>query len=180
MNPVDIAIVLLLILSGALGFRSGLIQSVFSLLGLIAGIAIASWNYKHFADELYPLLHNKPLSEAIWFCLIALAVMLMAGLAGLLLKKVIHGVGLGWLDKLTGLIFGLLRGALLVVLCIVTLAAFFPDTRWLGDARLAKYFLGTAHLTTQMTPTDLKEKIMTGLRVLEQDSPEWLKRKINL
>jgi len=77
-------------------------------------------------------------------------------------------------------LIGLLRGALLVVLCIVTLAAFFPDTRWLGDARLAKYFLGTAHLTTQMTPSELKEKIMGGLRVLEKDSPEWLKQKINL
>lgn len=177
MNPVDIAIVLLLILSAALGFRSGLIQSIVSLVGLIAGIAIASWNYKHFADDRYPLFHDHTLSEATWFCLIALAVMVAAGLIGWLLKKVIHGVGLGWLDRLTGFLFGLLRGALLVTLCILTLAAFFPDTRWLGDARLAKYFLGTAHLTTQITPAELKQKILYGLRVLERDSPEWLRPK---
>jgi membrane protein required for colicin V production len=180
MNMVDVSIVLLLALSAVLGFRSGLIQSVFSLLGLIAGIAIASWNYKRLADELYPLTNDKSLSEAIWFCLLALAVMLVGVLIGLLVKKLIHGIGLAWLDRVTGLIFGLLRGALLVVLCIVTLVAFFPETKWLGDARLAKYFLGTAHLTTQMTPADLKEKIQSGLRVLEKDSPEWLKKKINL
>jgi len=92
----------------------------------------------------------------------------------LLLKKLIHGVGLGWLDRLAGLAFGLLRGALLVTLCIVALAAFFPDTRWLGDAQLAKYFLGTVHLTTQMTPQDLKHRILEGLRVLRKDSPAWL------
>jgi membrane protein required for colicin V production len=170
----DIAIVLLLILSAALGFRSGLIQSIFSLFGLVAGIAIASWHYKRFSDELVPYVHSKALADAIWFCLIALAVMLVAGLMGMLIKKLVHGVGLGWLDKLTGLVFGCLRGALLVVLCIVTLAAFFPDTRWLGDAVLAKYFLGTAHLTTRMTPNDLKERIMGGLHVLQKESPAWL------
>jgi len=174
MNVVDIAIVLLLVLSAIQGYRTVLIQSIFSLVGLILGIAVASWNYKHFADDLWPLLHNKPLSEAIWFCLLALAVMIAAGLIGMLIKNVVHGVGLAWLDKLTGLVFGFLRGALLVVLCIVTLAAFFPDTRWLGDSQLSKYFLGTAHLTTQMTPDDLKHRILEGLRVLEKDTPEWL------
>jgi membrane protein required for colicin V production len=177
MNVVDIAIVLLVLLSAIQGFRSGLIQSVFSLLGLIAGIAVASWHYKRFAIQLATLVHSMALAEAIWFCLIALAVMLAAGLIGMLIKGVVHGVGLGWLDKLTGLIFGVLRGAVLVTLCIVTLAAFFPDTSWLGDAQLSRYFLGTAQLTTQMTPGDLKLRILDGLHVLEKDAPEWIHPK---
>ena len=65
MNVVDIAIVLLLLLSAILGFRSGLIQSVFSLLGLIAGIAVASWNYKRFAFQLAEMVHSMALAEAI-------------------------------------------------------------------------------------------------------------------
>lgn len=174
MNAVDITILVLVILSAALGFRSGLIQSIFSLAGLIAGIAIASWHYKAFAAELAPYFHSKGVDEAIAYCVIAIAVMAGAGILGMLLKKLIHGVGLGWVDKLAGMAFGLLRGALLVTLCIVALAAFFPDTRWLGDAQLAKYFLGTVHLTTQMTPQDLKHRILEGLRVLRKDSPAWL------
>jgi hypothetical protein len=59
----------------------------------------------------------------------------------------------------------------------VTLAAFFPDTSWLGNAQLARYFLGTAHLTTQMTPEELKLRIEMGLRVLENDAPDWLRVK---
>jgi membrane protein required for colicin V production len=177
MNLVDIVIVLLVVLSAIQGFRTGLIQSVFSLAGLIAGIAIASWNYTRFAYRLMPLINNRPVDEAISFCLIALVVMLVAGLLGMLMKNVIHGVGLGWLDRLTGLIFGLLRGAVLVTLCIVTLAAFFPETSWLENAQLARYFLGTAHLTTQMTPEELKDRILHGLGVLEEDAPKWLHAK---
>jgi membrane protein required for colicin V production len=177
MNLVDIAIVLLLILSAGLGFRSGLIQSVASLVGLIAGIAIASWHFHEMADRLMPYLHGKAISDAVGFCLIALLVMVVAGLIGLIVKKLVHGIGLGWLDRLAGLVFGILRGAVLATLCIVTLAAFFPETRWLGDSQLSKYFFGSAHLTSYMSPDALKQRILDGLRVLEQDSPRWLQPK---
>ena len=177
MNVVDIVILLLLVLSAIQGYRSGLIQSVVSLLGLIAGIAIASWHYKQFAIEFTPHAQSKSLAEAIWFCVIALVVMILAGVLGLLLKSLIHGVGLGGLDKVLGLLFGLLRGAVLVTLCIVTLAAFYPDTRWLEDAQLSRYFLGSAHLTTRMTADELKGRILHGLHVLEKDAPTWLHPK---
>ncbi len=177
MNLVDVAILLLMILSAALGYRSGLIQAFCSLAGLIAGIAIASHNYKRFGAELAPLVKSKPLSDAIWFCLIALAVMLAVGLFGMLLKKAIHGVGLGWLDRILGLLFGILRGAVLVTLCIVTLAAFFPETLWLSDAQLSRYFLGPTHLTVQVTAQDLKRRIEDGLHVLEKNSKELLREK---
>jgi membrane protein required for colicin V production len=177
MNVVDIVILLLLVMSAVSGFRSGLIQCVFSLAGLIAGIAVASWHYQRFAYEFTPVVHSRALAEAIWFCLIALAVMLVAGVLGMLIKGLVHGVGLGWLDRALGLIFGLLRGAVLATLCILILAAFFPDTRWLGDAQLSKYFLGSADLTIRMTPDELANKIQYGLGVLKQDTPNWLRPK---
>jgi uncharacterized membrane protein required for colicin V production len=96
---------------------------------------------------------------------------------GMLIKGLVHGVGLGWLDRALGLIFGLLRGAVLATLCILILAAFFPDTRWLGDAQLSKYFLGSADLTIRMTPDELANKIQYGLGVLKQDTPNWLRPK---
>ena len=177
MNLVDLVILLLLIVSALLGFRSGFIQSVCSLLGLIVGIAIASWHYQHFANELAPMVHSQALANVIWFCLIAFAVMLVASVLGMLLKGLIHGVGLGWLDKLIGLLFGLLRGAVLATLCIVVLAAFYPYRNWLSDSQLARYFLGTSHLTTTLTPEELKLKIELGLRALEKETPEWLRQK---
>ena len=177
MSLVDIVIVLLLVLSAILGFRTGLIRCVFSLAGLIAGIAVASWNYRQFGYQFASVMHSQALSDAICFCLIAIVVMIVAGLLGLLIKSLVHGIGLGWLDSTLGLIFGLLRGALLATLCIVILAAFYPDTRWLGDAQLSRYFLGSAHITTRMTPKELREKIQYGLVVLEQDTPNWLRPK---
>jgi membrane protein required for colicin V production len=177
LNWVDILILVLLAVSALLGFRSGLIQSIFSLVGLILGIAVASWHYQRFEENLLPVVHSQALAAAVSFALIAIVVMVVAGLLGLVLKSIIHGVGLGWLDKLAGLVFGLLRGALLVTLGIVVLVAFFPDSRWLGEARLSRYFLGAAHLTVRMSPEQLERKAVHGLRVLEEKTPEWLHDK---
>ena len=174
MAPLDIAIVLLLIFSAAIGFTTGLIRSVASLLGLVAGIAYASWNYLQVASRLMPYIHGVPLSQAIAFCLLTLLVTIVFSMIGLVIKKLVHGVGLGWLDRLMGLVFGFLQGALLVTLCLVTIAAFFPATQWIGNTQLTKYFLGSVHLTTQMTPHDLKVRILDGLQILERKSPGWL------
>lgn len=177
MNVVDVVILLMLVASSLLGFRSGLIQSVCSLIGLIAGIAIASWNYQLVAFHLEPLIHNHSLANVAGFCIIAFLVMILAGLLGMIIRSVVRGVGLGWLDHTMGLIFGVLRGALLATLCVVLLAAFVPDTTLLSGARLAPYFLGFSQVTITITPGELKKKIEDGLQALKKDSPRWLDPK---
>ncbi len=174
MNFVDVVIVLMLVVSTLLGFRTGFIRSVCSLIGLIAGIAIASWNYQIVAFRLESVIPNHALANVTGFCIIAFIVMILAGLVGMIVKSLVRGVGLDWLDHTIGLIFGLLRGALLATLCIVLVAAFFPEKEWLSGARLAPYFLGFSQITITITPGDLKKKIEDGLQVLEKDSPEWL------
>jgi membrane protein required for colicin V production len=177
MNIVDIVIVIVLLLSLAAGYRSGLIQSIFSLVGLVLGISIASWNYMRFGDELARLLHSTELAHAIWFCVLALAVMVIAGLIGMLLKGVIHSIGLGWLDRIAGMIFGLIIGAGLVTMMIVAMAAFFPTTSGLGDSHLAKYFSASVEITTSLTPGEMKHKVQEELDFLEEHSPLWLRPK---
>ena len=177
MNIVDIVILVLVGLSAFAGFRSGLIRSVFSLVGLVVGVVFASWQYRHFSDDVFHITKNKTLSEAIWFCLLAIAVMLAASLLGWMLRGAVHGAGLGWLDRLLGLAFGFVRGAVLVTLGIATLAAFYPETSWLKDSQLARYFLTTTRMTTNITPEELRHKILDGLHILEKDASTFMHEK---
>jgi membrane protein required for colicin V production len=174
MHIVDILIVILLVVNAALGFRSGLIQSIASLVGLFAGIAIASWNYGRFEIYLSGVFHTEAMMGVVSFILIVLIVMLVAGLIGLLLRKMIQGIGLGWLDRILGLIFGLLRGALFVVLFIAVLAAFFPDTLWFENSDLAGYFMRSVDVTIQMQPGELRDRTRKGLEYLRKNSKQLL------
>jgi uncharacterized membrane protein required for colicin V production len=82
-------------------------------------------------------------------------------------------LGLGCLDKIAGAVFGFFQGALLVTLCILVTVAFFPGARWPREAKLPPYFVGTLHLSMQISPSDLSDKVHHGLETLERDSPRW-------
>ena len=84
-------------------------------------------------------------AEALSFLLIALGVMLLAGLVGRMIRWSVHSIGLGWADRFIGACFGLVKGCALVTLAVLVVAAFLPQATWFQQSRLAPYFLTAAH-----------------------------------
>lgn len=174
MSWVDFAILIVLVLSVLGGLQQGFFRSACSLGGLVLGLLLAAWNYGLAAALLKPLVRFEPLANAIGFLLIALLVMVLAGIVGKILAKTMHQLGLGCLDRLAGAAFGLLQGVLLVTLCILVAVAFFPHSHWLAEARLPRQFFGACHLSTHMSPHELAQRVREGLRSLEEGAPAWL------
>jgi membrane protein required for colicin V production len=123
---------------------------------------------------ILPVVRIKSVASVIAFLLLALVVMGVAALVGTALYKTFHHLGLGCLDRLAGAAFGLVQGVLLVTLIVLLTVAFFPETRWLEDARMPRMFFGACHLSTHVTPAELSGRIKRGLRILEKESPRWL------
>jgi membrane protein required for colicin V production len=174
MALVDLAIVVVIVLSMLGGLTQGFFRSVFSLGGLVLGLALAAWNYGLVAGWISPLIHFAPLANALGFLLIALMVMGLAVAAGKIFSNIFHHLGLGCLDRLAGAAFGVFQGALLVTVVILAALAFFPHAEWLREAKMPRYFFGACHLSTEMSPSDLARRVREGLRSLEDKSPEWL------
>jgi membrane protein required for colicin V production len=177
MELVDWAIVLVLALTVMGGLAQGFFRSIFALGGLLLGLALASWNYGLVAAMLLPVVRIEAVANAVGALLIALFVMGVAGFAGSILARAIHCMGLGCLDKIAGAVFGFLQGALLVTLLILVTVAFFPRAHWLADARLPRFFFGACHLSTRMSPADLAAQVQERLKMLEQESPQWMHPK---
>jgi membrane protein required for colicin V production len=156
------------------GLAQGFFRSACSLAGLLIGLAVAAWNYGRLAALLLQFIRVEAAADAIAFIVIALLVMAVFGIAGNVLHKVFHKLGLGCLDRLGGGVFGFLQGIVFVTLGILVTIAFFPQARWLLDARLPHMFFGACHVSTRVTPSELGEKIHGGLRMLEQQSPWWM------
>jgi membrane protein required for colicin V production len=171
---VDWAIVLVMVLSVLAGLSQGFFRSVCSLGGLILGLALAAWNYPLVAVPLRPLVHSEEIADIVGFLVIALVIMIVAGILGSFLAKALHAIGLGCLDKFAGAIFGFFQGMLLVTLAILVTVAFYPQAHWLVEARLPRHFFAACHLSTRMSPEQLAQRVRAGLRSLEEESPEWL------
>jgi membrane protein required for colicin V production len=179
-NLFDWLLVAILVYSTVAAFLRGFFRELFSLVGLIAGILLASWNYPALADRILHWLDiSLTLADIAAFLLIVLTVMILCGLTGRVLSTTARTIGLGIFDRLLGAGFGLARGFLLGVALMMAAAAFIPQSPWLKDSQLSLYFLQGAHAVSFVVPSQLEERVRLGTQTLNQDLkhsyPDWIK-----
>ena len=118
MSLVDILILAVLLIFVIKGFMKGLVREVCSLLGLLAG-GWASFRYYHYlAEAIRPFVHlPQHIARAISFLLLFLIIGLLFYLFGHLLTAIFRIMLLGSVNRIGGLLFGLLEGA--AILCII-------------------------------------------------------------
>lgn len=180
MAPIDWVIAAVVVLSVVTAARNGFFIEAFSLAGVILGLLIASWNFQKPMPWLLHFIHTPAIAEAVAFLAIALIVMIAASLVGRLLRWSMHSIGLGWLDRLVGAAFGLLKAYVLVTLGVIALAAFLPHNGWLDHSEFAPYFLSAAHTTATVAPSDLGGRIRDGVKIIRDAQPDWLKPQAEL
>ena len=175
MNLFDCLLIAVLAYSTIMAFLRGIILELFSLGGLIAGILLASWNYKHVATILGSLITKPATAEIAAFLLITIGVMVLSTLLGKALNRTAHAIGLGFFDRLLGALFGFARGCLFGVTILMAIAAFLPHSVWIANSRLCPYFLAGAHAVSFVVPPDLQQQILDGAQQLKHNAPDWIK-----
>lgn len=177
MTLVDWIIVAVLAAAVLGGLARGFFRSAFSLAGLVLGLTLAAWNYWRVAALLKPMIHSVEAADAVGFIVIALLVMIAAAIVGSLLAKAFEKVGLGFLDRLAGGLFGFVEGIVFVLVCILVTVAFFPETVWLTEAKLPRYFFGAIQVSVHVTPSRLSERVRKELQTLESESQKLIEEE---
>jgi membrane protein required for colicin V production len=139
MSRVDTIIVVVILLSGALGIYWGFIRQVLALAGLIAGLVFASRYGASVADALSSFVTSDTLARVLGFGIVLIGVSAAASLLASLLRRFVGLLFLGWLDHLAGGLLGLLQG-LMVCTVVLLAAATFPLALWapaVADSRVA-------------------------------------------
>jgi membrane protein required for colicin V production len=175
MALVDLLIVIVVLVSVLSAAKNGFFLEIFSLAGALLGLVLASWNYQRLLPWIARWIHSLPAAEAVSFLLIALGVMLLAGLLGRLIRWSVHSIGMGWADRFLGALFGFVKGFVLVTIAVLVIAAFFPRASWFRHSRLAPCFLTAAHQASVTAPGGLERRIREGLGMLRSSEPDWLK-----
>ncbi|HAH22191.1 MAG TPA: colicin V production protein [Prolixibacteraceae bacterium] len=124
MNYIDLVLSILLFLAAIQGFRKGLIVELASLAALILGI----WGGIKFSDLVADFItkhtgyHSEHLGTIAFF-LTFITIVILIHLMGRMLDTIVKAVFLGFLNRLAGIIFGVLKTA--IILSILLL--FFDD-----------------------------------------------------
>ena len=126
MNIIDIIILVCCVPALFHGFSKGFVSQAISLVALVLGVwlsfkfsaPLGNW-LKTFADLPGAILH------IIAFALILVIVMLVLMLIGKAIEKVLKVAMLGWLNKLLGIVFALLKTVLVIGLVIILFDAIY-------------------------------------------------------
>ena len=120
MNVLDIILLICFIPAIIGGLRRGFIAQVISIVSIILGIWLSFRFSSLLSGWMSGWLHaSEPVLQIISFAVILILVILALGALGKLLEATIKIILLGWLNKLLGLVFALLKYALIIGLLLM-------------------------------------------------------------
>jgi membrane protein required for colicin V production len=169
MTAADWIIVAVIVLSVIQAAISGFFHEAFGIAGLIVGYLLAAWNYQRLAARYAPYLKSMWLGEIGAFLVIFLAVLIVAGIAGRITRHIVKEAGLSFVDRILGGALGLLRGALMVAVILMSMAAFTPTSTWLEGSELAPYFLVVGRAAIWVAPSELRGRFYQGIDLLRRE-----------
>lgn len=119
MHTLDWAIVAIVLLSSLIGFIRGFLRETIALVAWILGLWLA-WKYAPLVIPHLGGVLAKP-DIAVWAAriLILFAVLLVGALIGFILGHFVRHSPFGVLDRTFGVVFGLLRGLIVIGLAVM-------------------------------------------------------------
>ena len=117
--PLDWICVAVLLISLLVGAWRGLVVEVMSLVSWLAAFVLSQW----FAPDVAAMLPMAGAAEAAryaaGFVLVFVSTLFAGALIGFVVSRLLSTVGLGAINRLLGALFGLLRGAVLILAATV-------------------------------------------------------------
>ena len=144
MSIVDIILLICFVPALISGIRKCFISQVISIVSLIGGV----WLSYEFSEPVGAWLSQyiettENVLKLISFIIIMIAVFAGLALVGKLLEGIINFVMLGWVNKLLGVVFALLKTGLIVGLVIMLFCSLNNSLHLVSDEVLAESVLFT-------------------------------------
>ncbi|MEM6640446.1 MAG: CvpA family protein [Pseudomonadota bacterium] len=156
MTTIDLIVLAIIAVSMVVGFFRGLFPELIGLgTWVVAGVGAMQ-----FSDVLLPYLSGKMGSPTVelWSARAAMfvALMIVGGLVGQLVSLVVDKAGLSGTDKALGMIFGAVRGVVIIgALVIFGQLIGFQNDSWWSDSTLISFGEGVADALRAILPEQL-------------------------
>ena len=137
MNILDIILLICFVPAIIQGLRKGFIAQAVSIISIVAGI----WASARFADIVTEWISqyitaSEQVLKLVAFALILIVVFLVLAALGKMLEGVFRLVMLGWLNKLLGVVFALLKTVLIVGLLIIAFTSLNDTFKFVQESVL--------------------------------------------
>lgn len=140
MNLADAAILIIITVSALISVRRGFTREAFSLATWVAAFIIARLFGPGLEILLEPSIETPSARVAVAFGVLFAATLIVGALVNHLIGEVVRVIGLSGTDRLFGMVFGAVRGLVVVLVLVVLGSPMFHEDPWWRESVLVPQF----------------------------------------
>ena len=164
MNPFDIFIIIVLSYSIIRGLFRGLVKEVSSVIGVLGGFYAAYSYYPVAAKLLSGIVKDQSYLNILSFLIIFCGILIVISILGVVIKYLLNVAFLGWIDRICGVGFGLIKGVLIVTVIFIILTTFLSKgTPLIKKSILAPHVIWISEKMVGLVSDDMKKDFFTKL-----------------
>lgn len=143
MNGADWIIVAILAASGLLSLWRGFVKEAISLVVWVAAFGIGITFSPQLSTLLAASVENDSLRLILAFILLFIGTLIVGGLINRILASLLKVTGLSGTDRLLGMVFGVFRGAIVILACLIIVPPLVAvnEELWWRESMLIPQFL---------------------------------------
>jgi membrane protein required for colicin V production len=164
MNSLDICVVGVIVLSGLMAFARGFVRECLSIASWLGATAVALYGLPYLRPIAERYVPKGTVADGVAAgVLFIVTLVVLTIVAGMISRRVKHS-SLSALDRTLGLLFGLGRGALLVVIGFLALSFVLPQKgekpNWLAQSRTAPLFTNASLAIARFVPGSFRDRAL--------------------
>ena len=168
-NPADLTVAVLVILSGIFAMARGFVREVLSLASWVGAALVTLWGFGLVRPYAHGMIANGLLADIVTGAALFIVSLIVFSMVGGGIASLVRGTGLNALDRSLGFVFGLVRGILLVAVMWLGVAWAIPtgdQPLWLRDAKTRPLVEHLAEYLRGFAPPELRGRVQAvGSRV---------------
>ena len=154
----DYLVIGIIALSGLIAFFRGFVQETLSLLLWVIAFAAAMFFYVYLDPYLINYIDNAEIRRILTIISVFFGIIFLGGLLIKLLRGLVHWSGMGGVDRLLGVLFGFLRGMLLIVVIYLVLPAEFKQSKFISESQSSTYLKKYAPMAEKFFKSMISDK----------------------
>jgi membrane protein required for colicin V production len=156
-NWLDVAFILIVLLTLVLGVVKGLSRQVIGIAAVVAGLIVAAMYYQRVSRLVSSAFLAERWAQLISFFAIFAVILLLGWLISFLVSKLVKGP-LKFIDRLLGAVLGLVKGILICGVIVMAFLIFPVNKETVLGSSLAPYCYWLTKGLVQLIPQELKNK----------------------
>ncbi|MGP1395194.1 MAG: CvpA family protein [Inquilinaceae bacterium] len=157
MTTADIAVLTIIALSALLAFARGFVREILSIFGWVGATIVAFYAFPIARPFLRQYITVPLAADIITGVAIFVIALIILSTVGHYIAQAVRGTAMNAVDRSLGFIFGVARGAVLVVLAYMLVVWTFPqslESPWLRDAQSRPWVDQGAMLVRALVPEE--------------------------